>query len=189
VLTNDQLGFFCFASVDLLGAAPHRGVVSFASPNTAHSVAHFSMDAASKALTEAPPVDDRTWAAREDSSGIPLTTLYIRHHGRPSKEEIAQRQQYLTLEEEKALVAFMSLMCSFGQPVRIKYIPRLAFSIAQRRTLARPNKPPGKNWAQAFEKRHPELKAKRVRSIDWKRHEIYIYDKVNLMTKKLKCAD
>ena len=69
-------------------------------------------------------------------------------------------------------------MCSFGQLVRIKYIPTLAFSVTQRQTLARPSKPPGKNWAQAYKKCHPELKAKRVRSIDWKRHEIYIYDKV-----------
>ncbi|KAI1665637.1 DDE superfamily endonuclease [Pyrenophora tritici-repentis] len=137
------------------------------------------MDAASKALAEAPPNDGRTWATRADSSGVALTTLYNRHQGRPSKEEIAQRQQYLSVEEEKALVAFLILMSSFGQPVRIKYIPTLAFSIARRRfPTSRPNKPPGKNWAQAFGKRHPELKAKRIRSIDWKRHEIYIYTKV-----------
>jgi hypothetical protein len=74
--------------------------------------------------------------------------------------------------EEKALVAFLLLMSSFGQPT-------LAFSVAQRRTFANtPNKPPGKNWAQAFRKRHPEVKVKRVRSIDWKRHEICIYDEV-----------
>ncbi|KAH8723334.1 hypothetical protein GQ44DRAFT_563996, partial [Phaeosphaeriaceae sp. PMI808] len=91
----------------------------------------------------------------------------------------AQRQLYLTVEEEKALVAFLLLMSSFRQPVRIKYIPTLAFSIARRRSPAsRANKPPGKNWPQAFGKRHPELKAKRIRSIDWKRHEIHIYDKV-----------
>ena len=70
-------------------------------------------------------------------------------------------------------------MSSFGQPVRIKYIPTLAFSIARRRSPTRRLiKPPGKNWAQAFGKRHLELKAKRVRLIDWKRHEIHIYDKV-----------
>jgi DDE superfamily endonuclease len=51
--------------------------------------------------------------------------------------------------------------------VRIKHIPSLAFSVARRRSTI---KPPGRNWAQAFEKRHPELKARRVRSIDWKRH-------------------
>jgi hypothetical protein len=137
------------------------------------------MDRASKALAEAPPNDGRTWAARSDSSGLALTTLYNRYHGRPSKEETAQRQQYLTVEEEKALLAFLLLMSSFGQPVRIKYIPTLAFSVARRRSPAsRPNKPPGKNWAQAFGKRHPELRARRVRSIDWKRHEIHIYSKV-----------
>jgi hypothetical protein len=57
------------------------------------------MDPASKALAEAPPNDGRTWAARSDSSGVALTTLYYRHRGRPSKEETAQRQQYLTVEE------------------------------------------------------------------------------------------
>ncbi|KAJ4991368.1 transposase [Stagonosporopsis vannaccii] len=68
-------------------------------------------------------------------------------------------------------------MSSFGQPVCIKYIPLLACNIACRRS-GKPVKPPGKNWARAFEKRHPELTARRVRSIDWKRHEIHIYDKV-----------
>jgi hypothetical protein len=70
-------------------------------------------------------------------------------------------------------------MSSFGQPVCIKYIPTLAYSIARRRsTASKPIKPPGINWPRAFEKRHPELKARRVRSIDWKRHETQIYDKV-----------
>ena len=40
------------------------------------------------------------------------------------------------------------------------------------------NKPSGKNWAQAFEKRHSELKARRVRLIDWKRHENNKYVKI-----------
>jgi hypothetical protein len=70
-------------------------------------------------------------------------------------------------------------MSSFGQPVRIKYIPSLADSIARRRsTASRPVKPPGINWPRAFEKRHPELNARRARPIDWKRHKTHIYDKV-----------
>lgn len=84
----------------------------------------------------------------------------------------AQGQQYLIVEEEKALVEFLLLTSSFGQPVRIKYRPSLACNIASRRS-GKPVKLPGKNWA-----RHPELTARRVRSIDWKRHEIHIYDKV-----------
>ncbi|ENI03178.1 hypothetical protein COCC4DRAFT_89142, partial [Bipolaris maydis ATCC 48331] len=89
------------------------------------------MDPASKAIAELLPNDSRTWAARADSSGIALTTLYNRYKGRPSKEEVAQRQLYLSVEEEKVLVAFLLLMSSFGQPVRIKYIAMLAFSIAR----------------------------------------------------------
>jgi hypothetical protein len=77
------------------------------------------------------------------------------------------------------MVKFPLLMSSFGHPVRIKYIPSLAFSIARRRSTAiKSIKPPGKNWAQAFEKRHKELKARKVRAIDWKRHENNIYSKI-----------
>ena len=68
-------------------------------------------------------------------------------------------------------------MSNLGHPVRIKYIPSLAFSLARQRSTTI-DKPPGKNWARAFEKRHPELKARRVRSIDWKRHENNTYVKI-----------
>ena len=62
--------------------------------------------------------------------------------------------------------------------MRIKFLPSLAFSIARQRSTNKAIKPPGKNWAQAFEKRHPELKARRVRAIDWKRHGNNIHDKI-----------
>ena len=64
-------------------------------------------------------------------------------------------------------------MSERGQPVRIKYIPSLAFSVARQRSTNRPFKPPGRNWAQAFQKRHPELKARRARALDWNRYNIY----------------
>ena len=38
--------------------------------------------------------------------------------------------------------------------------------------------PPGKNWPQAFYKRHPELKTKRLKALDWERHDHHIYDKL-----------
>jgi hypothetical protein len=118
----------------------------------------------------------RTYAALSEHSNIPLTTLYYRAHGRPSKEEKAQGQQYLTREKEKALVAILFLMSNLGHPVRIKYMPSLAFSLARlRSTMDSPINPPGKNWPQAFEKCNHELKAGRVKSIDWKRHENNIY--------------
>jgi hypothetical protein len=135
------------------------------------------MDRASQVLAEGFPVDlPQTWAARSEYAGVPLTTLYYRARGRPSEKEKAQQQQYLTPAEEKALVAFLLLMSNLGYPVRIKYIPSLAFTLARQRSPTA--KPPGKNWPRAFEKRHPELKARTVKAIDWKRHGNNTYPKI-----------
>ncbi len=137
-----------------------------------------NVDRASQILAQdLPPDVSRTWAALSERGDVPLTTLYYRAHGRPSIREKAQRQQYLTTEEEKALVTFLLLLSNLGHPVRIKYIPSLAFSLARQRSTTT-DKPPGKNWARGFEKRHPELRARKVRSIDWKRHENNTYDKI-----------
>jgi hypothetical protein len=72
-------------------------------------------------------------------------------------------------------------MSDLGKPVRIKYIPSQAFSVAPQRSIAMTDnsiKPLNKNWPRAFEKRNPELKGRRVRSIDWKRHENNTYVKI-----------
>ncbi|KAF2798826.1 hypothetical protein K505DRAFT_232451 [Melanomma pulvis-pyrius CBS 109.77] len=126
------------------------------------------MDRASQALAEALFTDGpRSYRAVAEKSNVPRSTLHRRKHGGVSKETKAQLQQYLTLEEEKVLVTFLLPMASFGQPVQIKYILSLAYSIArQRSTTNKPTKPPGKNWARAFGKRHPELRARIVRPID-----------------------
>jgi hypothetical protein len=72
-------------------------------------------------------------------------------------------------------------MSDLGTPVQIKYIASLAFSIARQHPSSTTDvtiKRPGKNWPQSFWKRHPILKPRRRKVIDWKRHEINIYDKV-----------
>ena len=135
------------------------------------------MDRASQALTKDFHSDvPKTWAARSERGDVALTTLWYRAHGRQSMEEKARGQQYLTVEEEKALVSFLLLMSDLGQPVRIKHIPSLAFIVARHRPSI--TKPPNKNWPRTFEKRNPEIKARRVRAIDWKRHETNIYVKI-----------
>ena len=138
------------------------------------------MDQASQAQAQSLPSDViRTYAALAERAHVPLSTFHHRAHGRTSKEVEAQRQPYLTPEEEKALTRFLLLMSNLGRPIRIKYIPFLALIIARRRsTVNKPIKPPGKNWARAFEKCHPELKARRVRAVDWKCHEVNIRDKI-----------
>jgi hypothetical protein len=106
------------------------------------------MDRASQILAQGLPPDvPRTWAALSERGDVALTTVYYRAHGRPSMKEKAQGQQYLTPEEEKALVSFLLLMSDLGHPVRIKYIPSLAFSVARQRSLTTDDlvKPPNKN--------------------------------------------
>jgi hypothetical protein len=138
-----------------------------------------TMDPASQALVQRLPDGVRdTTAARSEYGNVPVSTLIHRRLGRRSRAEQAQRQQYLTREEEKALVKFLLLMSSLGQPVRVKYLCSLAFSIARQRSTNESVKRPGKNWPRAFEKRHPELQARRVRSIDWKRHSSNIHEKI-----------
>ena len=72
-------------------------------------------------------------------------------------------------------------MSDLGQPVRVKYIPSLAFSVARQRSsgiMDDPVKPPNKNWPRVFEKRSTELKARRVKALDWRRYENNIHMKI-----------
>ncbi len=135
------------------------------------------MDRASQALAQGTPHGVcNTYRARAEYYKVLRSTLHDRAHGIRSKEQKAQSQQYLTPCEEKAIINFVMHMAEFGQCVRIKYIPSFAFSVARQRLTNKPPKPPGKNWARVFEKRHLELKAKRMRALEWDRYNIY--DKV-----------
>ncbi|KAF2844197.1 hypothetical protein T440DRAFT_35401 [Plenodomus tracheiphilus IPT5] len=86
------------------------------------------MDKARQVLAQGvPPGVRRSYRAMADHGGVPHTTLHHREKGRPSKEDKAEGQQYLTPWEESALVKFILHMSDLGQPVRIKHIPSLAF--------------------------------------------------------------
>ena len=82
----------------------------------------------------------------------------------------AQGQQYLKPYEEEVIVKYLLQMSDLGYPIRMKFIPSLAYSVTRHRpTTERPLKAPGRNWAKALEKRHPELVARRVKALDWSR--------------------
>lgn len=126
------------------------------------------MDKASRVLSQGlPPGVPISYRALADHGNVPRSTLHSRAHGRRSIEEKAQSRQYLCSWEEDALVKFLLQMSDLGQPVRIKFILFLAFYITrQRLKIDRPRKPPSKNWARAFEKRHPETQARRVKALN-----------------------
>jgi hypothetical protein len=105
------------------------------------------MDRASQVLAQDLPLDvRRTYAALAEHGDVALSTLHHRARGRRSKGQKAQSQQYLYPSEEKAVVKFLLHMSDLGRPVRIKYIPSQAFSVARQRSATdRPLKPPGRN--------------------------------------------
>jgi len=89
------------------------------------------------------------------------------------------------VSEEKALLEYVLRMADRGYPLPVKFLRTLAVVIARRRiptsnVVPAPSdiRPPGKNWPQAFYRRHPELHAKRLRPLDWARHDVNIYDKM-----------
>jgi predicted Fe-Mo cluster-binding NifX family protein len=139
------------------------------------------MDRASQVLALGVPhgVPKSYRALADHHGGVGHTTLYYRDNGRQSIEKKALGQHYLNPYETKAVVQFLLQMSNLGQPVRIKYIPSIAFLATRHRSVKdRPRKPPGRNWAKALEKRNPELKARRVKALDWNRHERNIYEKI-----------
>ncbi|GAB7336708.1 hypothetical protein MBLNU13_g10373t1 [Cladosporium sp. NU13] len=153
------------------------------------------MDKASKALAQRLPASvPRSFRTIADQTNVPRSTLHARARGRRSIEAKAQSQQYLTPAEEKAMVDFVLQMSALGTPVRIKYIPSIAFTVTRGRPESdRPIKPPGKNWAKSLEKRDPEIKARKVKALNWDRHEKNIFPKIEywfqVIGKELKGSD
>ncbi|KAF2728117.1 hypothetical protein EJ04DRAFT_110241 [Polyplosphaeria fusca] len=79
------------------------------------------MDPASQVLAQALNAGEHMLCrALADRSGVPRSTFNARKLGRPSLEEKAQLQQYLTIEEEKAFAEYLVLMSRLGHPVRVK---------------------------------------------------------------------
>jgi hypothetical protein len=77
-------------------------------------------------------------------------------------------------------------MAQNGYPLAVNSVRQLAAVIVRRRTSvfqvpaaeSADVQEPGKNWPQAFYKRHSELKDVRLKALDWERHDRHIRDKV-----------
>lgn len=68
-----------------------------------------------------------------------------RDHERPSMEAKARGQLHLTPLEKKALKKFLRLIANLGNPMQIKCLLALAFSISHQRSTNKATKPPSKN--------------------------------------------
>ncbi|KAJ5379594.1 hypothetical protein N7509_012713 [Penicillium cosmopolitanum] len=126
-----------------------------------------------------------SYTSRSRSTGIPAATLWRRANDKPSIADKAANQQYLTPQEEQALVEYALRLADNGYPLPVKFLRPLALIIVRQRSsifqITDPSlkvRPPGKNWPQGFYRRHPQLKARRLRAIDWKRDDQQIEDKI-----------
>lgn len=135
------------------------------------------------------------------SPSLPYTTQWHRDNGRGTRRDKVIKQQLLTPREEQAIVDFVLRADRNGFPARVKDLHHYATVFLRGRAPRRkrgkaskaPSQVPAKDWPQAFCKRHPELKIARLRTLDWRRHEKNIYDKVvnwfDLMRSELQKAD
>jgi hypothetical protein len=141
-------------------------------------------DPATAALADRDASSHKSYAALASSSGIPKSTLWHRANGRRPGKAKAASQQYLTPQEEKGLVDYLLRAYRNGYPLPVKAVRALAHVIARQRhqwpSSGRGDnaRPPSKNWPQAFQKRHPDLKSMRIKALDADRHDHHIYSKV-----------
>lgn len=126
-------------------------------------------------LSKHDPQKRKTYGALSERS---RSTVWRHAHGRPSRKDKSANQQYLTPCEEKALVEYVLRSARNGYPISVKSLRLLAQAIRRQRSSHAQIpatdddvKPPGKNWPQGFYKRHPGLRAKRVKALDWDRHD------------------
>jgi len=129
-------------------------------------------------------------AARSDpgvgSPPLPYTTQWHRNNGRGTRRDKAIKQQLLTPREEQAIVDFVLRADRHGFPAKVKDLHHYATVFLRGRAPRHKrgdsskvdSQVPAKDWPQVFCKRHPELKVARLRTLDWRRHEKSIYNKV-----------
>jgi hypothetical protein len=121
-------------------------------------------------ITHGKTIKRKTAALQSEPS---RSTLWRRTHGKPLRIDKAAKQQYLTPSEEKALLDYVLRMSERGYPLPVKFLRSLVLVITRQRSSAFQTpavddgvRSPGKNWSQGFYKRHPELKARRVKALN-----------------------
>ena len=97
--------------------------------------------------------DFASYATLSRLTGVPASTLWHRANGRLSRRKNAANQQYLTPQEEDALLHYVLRMADNGLPLPVKSTRSLALITVRQRSgqnQMQALQPPGKNWPQGF---------------------------------------
>jgi hypothetical protein len=122
------------------------------------------VDLAISAMRDTPTLSRRR-AAR--IYGCTTNTIRNRMLGVPARGSKPTKQQNLLPGEESALVAHILRLDEQGFAPRKDQIKQAASDILAKRG----KEPVGTNWTCNFIKRHPELRSRRARTFDYKRHK------------------
>jgi len=100
--------------------------------------------------------------------GVPRSTLRRRKNGGKSRREAKEKGRLLKDQEERALVDWISLCTTAGNPVGHEFIREMAEEL--RKSRADPEdkflRPIGTTWVPGFLGRHPHLKTKISKAIE-----------------------
>jgi len=103
--------------------------------------------------------------AAASTYGIPYGTLRDRLRGAQPRSAAHEKEQLLTLEEEKSIVRFCETLDDLGHPLQAKMVKAFAMSLLppHRRLQL------GKHWMTRFLNRHPAVTAKFSQRLDRQR--------------------
>jgi hypothetical protein len=103
--------------------------------------------------------------AAASTYGIPYGTLRDRLRKAQPRSAAHEKEQLLTLEEEKSIVRFCETLDNLGHPLQAKMVKAFVMSLLpphRRRQL-------GKHWMTCFLNRHPAVTAKFSQRLDRQR--------------------
>jgi hypothetical protein len=92
-------------------------------------------------------------------------TLTRRLKGQPSRRDILANSRRLTNLEEEVVTQYITDLQSRGFPPRLSTVEEMVNQLLCDREVG----PVGKNWAQNFVQRNPQLRTRKTRKMDYQR--------------------
>ena len=105
--------------------------------------------------------------AAAEHYGLKYETLRDRKRGAKNRWASHKEQQNLTIDEENAIIEWISKVDGFGWPPRTAYVRQMALGFLRGHGIHHPTL--GKNWITRFLDRHPDLASRFASRLDKQR--------------------
>ena len=106
-------------------------------------------------------------------------TFHHRVRERRSMKKKIQNQQYFISWKKNVFIKYLLQMFDFEQLIQIKFIFVLIFKIiCHRLIIDKFFKFFDRNWTKILKKRHSKFITRKIKTLNWNRHEKNIYEKI-----------